>query len=167
MKMLEEAQAAGLEFVPYHFLAVENSQEKKAKSSETKESPKSEKTEVENNMIEFDSEKRQHCLISSTDHSHLQTDETENNPLECSSDDFATVSGSCLSQGEILSKGDNKENVSENVVTSSYEKKGTEIKLKGLELSENTSTIRANTIALTLECARCKGREDHQTISSR
>lgn len=45
--------------------------------------------------------------------------------------------------------------------------RGTEIRFKGLELSENTSTLRTETVTLTVECLKCKTKTDMKTDKSR
>jgi len=45
--------------------------------------------------------------------------------------------------------------------------RGTEIRFKGLELCENTSTLRTELVTLTVECAKCKTKTDMKAEKSR
>ena len=44
--------------------------------------------------------------------------------------------------------------------------RGTQIQLKGLNLEENTSSMRGNKVVFTLECCRCRQRIDQQLSAS-
>lgn len=42
----------------------------------------------------------------------------------------------------------------------SNSKKGTEVRFRGLELHENTATLQVTSLTFTVQCCRCKNREE-------
>ena len=46
-------------------------------------------------------------------------------------------------------------------------KRGTEIRFRGMELHENTATVRATSLTFTVQCSRCKNREEMPNVKER
>lgn len=46
-------------------------------------------------------------------------------------------------------------------------KKGTEIRFRGMDLHENTATVRVTSISLTVQCSRCKNRADMPNVKEK
>ena len=46
-------------------------------------------------------------------------------------------------------------------------KKGTEIRLRGMDLHENTATVRITSLTLTVQCSRCKNREEMANVKEK
>ena len=46
-------------------------------------------------------------------------------------------------------------------------KKGTEIRFRGVELHENTATVRVTTLTLTVQCVRCKNRDEMPNVKEK
>ena len=188
MKMLEDAKAAGFEFVPYCFMAEEKSQDIPDSSKEVgRQIPSTENTDVgttcsiTNNDSSEDRPglptQNQNGLQSNQINSELQEMPQAQVSEFCSTDiDIITTSRHSELDSEkfladksstLLARDDNKENVNKDIAAAMCDRRGTEIRLRDLELGENTSTLRANFVTMTMECARCKGRVDHQLVASR
>ncbi|XP_077988959.1 uncharacterized protein LOC144443367 [Glandiceps talaboti] len=63
-----------------------------------------------------------------------------------------------INQEDRVPQSDRKEKKSER-----NEHRGTEIRLRGLELTENTATLTCTKISLSIQCLRCKGKSDVTT----
>lgn len=46
-------------------------------------------------------------------------------------------------------------------------KKGIEIRFRGMDLHENTATVRVTSISLTVQCSRCKNRADMPNVKEK
>ena len=46
-------------------------------------------------------------------------------------------------------------------------KKGTEIRFRGMELHENTATVRVTSMSFTVQCGRCKNREEMPNVKEK
>ena len=46
-------------------------------------------------------------------------------------------------------------------------KKGTEIRFRGLELHENSATVRVTSLNFTVQCVRCKNREEMPNVKEK
>ena len=46
-------------------------------------------------------------------------------------------------------------------------KKGTEIRFRGMELHENTATVRVTSLTFTIQCGRCKNREEMPNVKEK
>lgn len=42
---------------------------------------------------------------------------------------------------------------------------GTQIRLRGLDLHENTATVKATSLTFTVQCSRCKNREELSNVT--
>lgn len=46
-------------------------------------------------------------------------------------------------------------------------KKGTEVRFRGMELDENTATVRVTSLTFTVQCSRCKNREEMPNVKEK
>ena len=49
----------------------------------------------------------------------------------------------------------------------SSKKGGTEVRFRGMELHENTATVRGTSLTFTVQCGRCKNREEMSNVKEK
>lgn len=134
-----EAKSAGLEFIPFEF---------------QDDGEGSVKTTADANI----------CMCHDMQENYVDTSELENklNKETIESVTAETESTDCA-EGSIDTIQIEKASVMFEMIESkkvSNSKKGAEVRFHGLELHKNTATVQVTSLAFTVQCRRCKNREE-------